>query len=64
MAGPYRCPACGASFPNEAELKEHTKTHMAGEKPQAPSQYRCNVCGASFSSEQDLQEHQKTHMGK
>jgi DNA-directed RNA polymerase subunit RPC12/RpoP len=64
MAGQYRCPMCGASFQEEAELKEHAKTHMAGQKQQGTSQYRCSVCGASFQSEQDLQEHQKTHMSK
>ncbi len=54
----YKCPACGATFATESELKEHGKNHMSA----TPQQFKCPACGASFASQQELMEHKaKAH---
>ncbi len=57
--GSFNCPACGATFSTEAELKEHGKMHMASKPAQ---QFKCSACGASFSTQQELMDHKaKAH---
>jgi uncharacterized C2H2 Zn-finger protein len=55
------CPACGALFPNEAELRQHGgQAHANPPTTVAPAEHRdfnCAACGAHFHSEIELKEH-------
>ncbi len=58
----YKCDTCGAKFSTEAELKEHTKTHMqsmGGSGSQQAMAYKCSTCGMSFASQAELMDHTK-----
>lgn len=45
------CQVCGAEFPNEDMLREHSDMH----------QNRCPQCGSEFTTEALLADHKRTH---
>jgi len=45
------CPDCGAGFPNEDLLRDHTNMHAN----------RCPTCGSEFTTEALLAAHQRLH---
>ena len=50
----HECPACGATFATESELREHGKVHLSSKPEQ---QFKCPACGATFATQQELREH-------
>jgi len=46
------CSACGAQFPDEGQLREHSEMHGN----------RCPICGSEFTTEALLTDHQRTHV--
>jgi ribosomal protein L40E len=54
----FSCPSCGATFPTEAELKNHAAVHMPGGKTSL-QEFTCKACGARFPSEAELSAHER-----
>lgn len=57
MQGKLECPACGAAFATEVELKQHGAMHMSSPSGGAHASFACKACGAHFHSEPDLKAH-------
>ena len=58
MPSEFSCPACGASFPNAAALREHgSSAHRGGEPASAQPAFECKACGGRFPSEAELKVH-------
>ena len=52
----FNCPACGATFPTEAELKTHGAVHMPA-APTGASAFTCAACNVHFASAAELKAH-------
>jgi DNA-directed RNA polymerase subunit RPC12/RpoP len=56
MTDQYTCPACGAHFATEPELRQHGAMHRSGAQG-GPGSFVCTSCGARFRSGPELQAH-------
>lgn len=58
MPNEFACPACGATFPNEAALRDHaSKAHPMPATASPHPSFDCKACGGHFHSEVELKQH-------
>ena len=58
MPNEFACPACGATFPTEAALRDHgSQAHPMPATSPPHASFDCKACGAHFHSEAELKQH-------
>lgn len=53
------CNLCGKTFPMDASLQEHVRTHLNA----SSKEYQCETCGKTFCQASSLKAHQLVHSG-
>ena len=53
------CNLCGKTFPMDASLQEHVRTHLNA----SSKDYQCETCGKTFCQASSLKAHQLVHSG-
>lgn len=58
MSSQFACSACGATFPTEAEMRQHGSTaHPMPAAPPSHASFDCKGCGTHFHTEAELKQH-------
>lgn len=58
MPNEFSCPACRATFPTEAALRDHgSKAHPMPAASPPHASFACKACGGHFHSEVELRQH-------
>jgi pyruvate/2-oxoglutarate dehydrogenase complex dihydrolipoamide dehydrogenase (E3) component/uncharacterized C2H2 Zn-finger protein len=59
MAEKFRCPACGAEFDTQEQLRQHARQQHQMQQGQPAKSFRCPACGAEFSTQEQLESHSR-----